>query len=215
MLHKETVDTSTLELLKRLMADERLKDFVLVGGTALSLQMGHRISVDLDLFVNQDFEAEELREYMEQTYHLETDYLAFATVKGEIHGVQVDCIAHSYPWVRPFVEEEGIRLASMEDICAMKLNAIAGNGTRIKDFIDVAYLSSLYSLNQMLSFYEEKYQANPLMPLKGIVFFDDINKEAPVKMTNGKPLDWKKIEKRLLAMEKYPNMVFDSLPLRS
>ena len=215
MLHKETVDASTLELLKRLMADERLKDFVLVGGTALSLQMGHRISVDLDLFVNQDFEAEELREYMEQTYHLETDYLAFATVKGEIHGVQVDCIAHSYPWVRPFVEEEGIRLASMEDICAMKLNAIAGNGTRIKDFIDVAYLSSLYSLNQMLSFYEEKYQANPLMPLKGIVFFDDINKEAPVKMTNGKPLDWKKIEKRLLAMEKYPNMVFDSLPLRS
>ena len=215
MLHKETVDASTLELLKRLMADERLKDFVLVGGTALSLQMGHRISVDLDLFVNQDFEAGELREYMEQTYHLETDYLAFATVKGEIHGVQVDCIAHSYPWIRPFAEEEGIRLASMEDICAMKLNAIAGNGTRIKDFIDVAYLSSLYSLNQMLSFYEEKYQANPLMPLKGIVFFDDINKEAPVKMTNGKPLDWKKIEKRLLAMEKYPNMVFDSLPLRS
>ena len=211
MLHKETVDASTLELLKRLMADKRLKDFVLVGGTALSLQMGHRISVDLDLFVNQDFEAEELREYMERNYRLETDYLAFATVKGEINGVQVDCIAHSYPWIRPSVMEEGIRLASLEDICAMKLNAIAGNGTRIKDFIDVAYLSSLYSLNQMLSFYEEKYQANPLMPLKGIVFFDDINKEAPVKMTEGKTLDWKKMEKRLLAMEKYPNKVFDSL----
>ena len=211
MLHKETVDASTLELLKRLMADERLKDFVLVGGTALSLQMGHRISVDLDLFVNQDFEAEELREYMERNYRLEMDYLAFATVKGEINGVQVDCIAHSYPWIRPSVMEEGIRLASLEDICAMKLNAIAGNGTRIKDFIDVAYLSSLYSLNQMLSFYEEKYQANPLMPLKGIVFFDDINKEAPVKMTEGKTLDWKKMEKRLLAMEKYPNKVFDSL----
>ena len=47
MLHKETVDASTLELLKQLMADRRLKDFVLVGGTALSLQMGHRISADL------------------------------------------------------------------------------------------------------------------------------------------------------------------------
>lgn len=211
MLHKETVDTSTLELLKRLMDDERLKDFVLVGGTALSLQMGHRISVDLDLFVNSDFEAGELREYLEKTYHLETDYMAFATVKGEINGVKVDCIAHSYPWIRPYVEEEGIRLASMEDICAMKLNAIAGNGTRIKDFIDVAYLSSLYSLQQMLSFYEEKYHANPLMPLKGIVFFDDINRAAPVKMTDGKALDWKKIEKRLLAMEKSPNKVFTPL----
>ena len=136
MLHKETVDASTLELLKQLMADKRLEGFVLVGGTALSLQMGHRVSVDLDLFVNRDFEAEELREYLERTYHLQTDYLAFATVKGEIDGVQVDCIAHSYPWIGPFVEEDGIRLASMEDICAMKLNAIAGNGTRIKDFID-------------------------------------------------------------------------------
>lgn len=211
MLYKETVDASTLELLKRLMADARLKDFVLVGGTALSLQMGHRISVDLDLFVNNDFEAEELRAHLERTYHLETDYIAFATVKGEINGVQIDCIAHSYPWIRPFVEEDGIRLASMEDICAMKLNAIAGNGTRIKDFIDVAYLSASYSLNQMLSFYEEKYHANPLMPLKGIVFFDDINKAAPVKMTDGKALDWKKIEKRLLAMEKSPNKVFESL----
>jgi len=45
MLHKETVGNATLELLKKLMADERLKDFVLVGGTALSLQMGHRISI--------------------------------------------------------------------------------------------------------------------------------------------------------------------------
>ena len=211
MLHKETVDASTLELLKQLMADKRLEDFILVGGTALSLQMGHRISVDVDLFINRDFESEELREYLERTYHIETDYLAFATVKGEIEGVQVDCIAHSYPWIRPFVEEEGIRLSSIEDICAMKLNAIAGNGTRIKDFVDVAYLSSLFSLRQMLSFYEEKYHANPLMPLKGIVFFDDVNKAAPVKMTDGKPLDWKKIEKRLLAMEKYPNKVFESL----
>lgn len=212
MLHKETVSASTLELLKKLMADKKLKDFVLVGGTALSLQMGHRISVDLDLFVNQEFEAEEIRDYMERTYHLETDYMAFATVKGEINGVQVDCIAHSYPWIRPFVEKEDIRLASMEDICAMKLNAIAGNGTRIKDFIDVAFLSSMYSLNQMLSFYEEKYHANPLMPLKGIVFFDDINMEAPIKMADGKTLNWKKIEKRLLDMEKYPNKIFPSTP---
>lgn len=200
-----------MELLKRLMTDKRLEDFVLVGGTALSLQIGHRISVDLDLFVNRDFEAEEMREYLERTYHLETDYMALATVKGEINGIQLDCIAHSYPWIRPFVEKEGVRLASIEDICAMKLNAIAGNGTRIKDFVDVAYLSSMFSLRQMLSFYEEKYHANPLMPLKGIVFFDDINKAAPVKMTDGKPLDWKKIEKRLLAMEKSPNKVFESL----
>lgn len=211
MLHKETIDAATLELLKRLMGDERLQGFVLVGGTSLALQIGHRISVDLDLFTEKQFEADELREYLEQNYHLQTDYLAFATVKGEIEGVQVDCIAHAYPWLKPFVLEEGVRLASLEDICAMKLNAIAGNGTRIKDFVDVAYLSSIFSLEQMLKFYEEKYHANPLMPLKGIVYFADINKNAPVKMANGKPLDWKSIEKRLLAMEKFPQNVFPQL----
>ena len=211
MLHKETIDAATLELLKRLMSDEHLQGFVLVGGTSLALQMGHRISVDLDLFTKNEFEADELREYLERNYHLQTDYLAFATVKGEIDGVQVDCIAHAYPWLKPFVLEEGIRLASLEDICAMKLNAIAGNGTRIKDFVDVAYLSSSFSLQQMLDFYEEKYHANPLMPLKGIVYFADINKTAPVKMANWKPLDWKSIEKRLLAMEKFPQKVFPKL----
>lgn len=211
MLHKETIDAATLELLKRLMGDERLQGFVLVGGTSLALQIGHRISVDLDLFIEKEFEADELREYLERYYHLQTDYLAFATVKGEIEGVQVDCIAHAYSWLKPFVLEEGVRLASLEDICAMKLNAIAGNGTRIKDFVDVAYLSSMFSLEQMLKFYEEKYHANPLMPLKGIVYFADINKNAPVKMANGKPLDWKSIEKRLLAMEKFPQRVFPQL----
>lgn len=211
MLHKETIDAATLELLKRLMGDERLQGFVLVGGTSLALQIGHRISVDLDLFTEKEFEADELREYLERYYHLQTDYLAFATVKGEIEGVQVDCIAHAYSWLKPFVLEEGVRLASLEDICAMKLNAIAGNGTRIKDFVDVAYLSSMFSLEQMLKFYEEKYHANPLMPLKGIVYFADINKNAPVKMANGKPLDWKSIEKRLLAMEKFPQRVFPRL----
>ena len=211
MLHKETIDAATLELLKRLMGDERLQGFALVGGTSLALQMGHRISVDLDLFTEKEFEADELREYLERYYHLQTDYLAFATVKGEVEGVQVDCIAHAYPWLKPFAVEEGVRLASLEDICAMKLNAIAGNGTRIKDFVDVAHLSSRFSLEQMLKFYEEKYHANPLMPLKGIVYFADINKNAPVKMANGKPLDWKSIEKRLLAMEKFPQKVFPQL----
>ena len=208
MLHKETIDAATLELLKKLMNDEHLQDFVLVGGTSLALQIGHRISVDLDLFIDKDFEATELRDFLEKKYHMQTDYMAFATVKGEIEGVQVDCIAHSYPWLKPYVLEEGIRLASLDDICAMKLNAIAGNGTRMKDFVDVAYLSSTYSLEQMLKFYEEKYHANPLMPLKGIVYFADINKATPIKMVDGKPLDWNKIEKRLLEMEKFPQKVF-------
>ena len=93
----------------------------------------------------------------------------------------------------------------------MKLNAIAGNGTRIKDFIDVAWLSAHYTLNQMLDFYERRYNANVLMPLKAIIFFDEINFAEPVYLTNGKKVNWKMYEKRLLEMEKYPGKLFPAL----
>lgn len=211
MLQTQTLAPTTLQLLKRLMQDNELRSFRLVGGTALALQLGHRISVDLDLFCNQPFDEQLLREYMEREYGLQTDYMSRYTLKGEIDGVQIDCIAHEYPWIEEPKEEDGIRLAGLPDICAMKLNAIAGNGTRIKDFIDVAWLSSHYSLNQMLAFYEQKYNANVLMPLKAIIFFDEINFNEPVHLTDGKRINWKMYEKRLIAMEKQPDRLFPPL----
>ena len=211
MLHHETIAPATRELLNKLMSDDRLQDFVLVGGTSLALQLGHRLSVDLDLFTDTDFNEDTLRSYLEQYYQFQADFIERSTVKGEINGVQIDCIAHCYPWLKPCRQDNGWRLAQLEDIAAMKLNAIAGNGTRIKDFIDVAYLSSVFSLEQMLGFYEQKYHSNTLMPLKGLIFFDDINKDEPVHMADGKPLQWKRIEKRLLSMDKYPQRVFETL----
>ena len=142
MLQEQTVKASTLELLKRLMADSTLKDFYLVGGTALALQIGHRISVDLDLFSTSAFDNFQMREYLESEYGFRTDYMAANTLKGSISDVKIDCIMHKY---KTFADS-GIRLAGLKDICAMKLNSIAGNGTRIKDFIDLAYLSEHYSL---------------------------------------------------------------------
>ena len=137
MLQKQTLAPATFQLLTQLMRDKELDAFRLVGGTSLALQMGHRISVDLDLFSAEPFDEQRLREYLERNYRLQTDYMSPCTLIGEIDGVQIDCMAHQYPWLQvPYVEDD-IRLADLEDICAMKLNAIAGNGTRIKDFIDV------------------------------------------------------------------------------
>lgn len=211
MLQTQTITPATLQLLTRLMQDPELYSFRLVGGTALALQLGHRISVDLDLFTDTAFDEQQLREYLERNYGLQTDYVSRSTLKGEINNVKIDCIAHQYPWLQEPETEGYIRLASLPDICAMKLNAIAGNGTRIKDFIDVAWLSSHYTLNQMLGFYEQKYNANVLMPLKAIIYFDEIDSEEPVHLTNGKKLNWKIYERRLLEMEKYPDKLFPSL----
>ncbi len=211
MLQTSTVAPGTLELLKKVMADPFLKDFRLVGGTSLALQLGHRISVDLDLFSVKDFDETVLRDYMVDNYGFVPTYIAPKTIKGTISGVKFDCIAHSYPWLRDSVDEDGIRLASMVDLCAMKLNAILGNGTRIKDYIDLAYLSQHFSLSQMFNFFKLKYNVNPVILYKAIVFFDDINKEEPIKLLKKKRFNWDSFAKRLLSMVKYPDRIFKSI----
>lgn len=211
MLYKETVDKSTLELLKKLMTDDSLKEFILVGGTALALQLGHRISIDIDLFSFSPFDSVQLNEYLINNYNLEPDFIGQNTLKGEINGVQLDCITHNYPWVQIPNCFEDIRLAGFHDIAAMKLNAIAGNGTRLKDFIDIAILAEHISLNQMLLAYQQKYNSNPVMPLKGLLYHDDINFNEPVKMARNKIFAWKIIEKRLQLMQKFPDKIFENV----
>ncbi len=212
MLFKNTIQSSTLGLLEKLSKDEILKDFVLVGGTALALQIGHRISVDLDFFSSQPFDQEKLADHLRSEYHFELDYISKNTVKGEINEVQIDCIAHQYPWISSFVIEGNLRLAGLPDIAAMKLNAISGNGTRLKDFIDVAFLSTKMTLNEMLGYYQMKYSSNPIIPLKAITYFDEIDYNDPIKMVNGLQFKWKNIEKRLFNMQKEPNCIFQTKP---
>ncbi|HEY5589625.1 MAG TPA: nucleotidyl transferase AbiEii/AbiGii toxin family protein [Paludibacter sp.] len=208
MLHTETVTTKTLELLTQLMSDSTFDQFLLVGGTSLSLQLGHRISVDLDLFSNKTFNENVLVDTLRTNYHFELDFLDKETVKGEIGGVKIDCIAHKYLWLNEPTVESGIRLASFYDLAAMKLNAIVGNGTRMKDFIDIAYLSNKISFNEMLNAYESKYRSNPVMVLKAISYFDDINYDEPIQILDKKDFEWKKIIKHLLLMVKSPDKIF-------
>jgi hypothetical protein len=95
----------------------------------------------------------------------------------------------------------------------MKLNAIVGNGTRIKDYIDIAFMSTKMTLNQMLTAYQIKYTSNGVMVLKAIAYFDDINFEEPITMLDSTKFDWKKIRKHLLLMIKFPDKIFDKMAL--
>jgi hypothetical protein len=211
MLRKETVSKSTLELLKTLMNDELLTDFFLVGGTALALQIGHRLSIDLDLFTKVSFDDNQMLFDLENKYRFQLDFQSKNTLKGEIDGVKVDLITHNYPLVKPLLDFDGVRMASAEDIAAMKLNAISGNGTRLKDFIDVAYLSSSLSLSQMVDAYEEKYTSrNPAMVIKALDFHQDINFNEPIEMLEGK-YKWKDIEQRLGQMTLHPTKLFNQI----
>ncbi len=208
MLQTQTVEPRTLELLRKLQNEPLMSSFNLVGGTALALRLGHRKSIDLDFFTKEEFDIVELREMLVEKYAMKVAFERGQTLKGFIDGIMIDCIRFNYPHIETPDNIDGVRLESIPDIIAMKLDAISHNGTRIKDFIDIATLSTLYSLNEMLQFYLAKYpNANVLMPVKSLIYFDDINFEEAVVMTN-EAFDWEKIARRLLEMIEYPNKIF-------
>jgi hypothetical protein len=208
MLHKETVGSDTLELLTKLMHDPLLSDFFLVGGTALSLQIGHRRSIDLDLFTIKDFDENALLGEVEEKYNFYTDFQSRNTLKGQIDGVKVDFISHKYPLNNPLLVIENVRMAGIQDIAAMKLNAIAGNGTRLKDFIDIAYMSSFITPVQMVDAYQDKYSArNPVMVIKSMVYHNDVDFNEPIDMMDNNFL-WSVIDRRLHDMLDTPEQLF-------
>ncbi|KKB45355.1 nucleotidyl transferase AbiEii/AbiGii toxin family protein [Parabacteroides goldsteinii] len=213
MLHTETVARSTLELLKMLESESVMSNFNLAGGTSLALYLGHRISVDLVLFTPESFDAGKLEIFLRDKYGFCTDFMEKNTLKGTIDGVKIDCITHSYSYLEKPYTESDIRLYSMEDIVAMKLSAVADNGSRLKDFIDIAFLSTRFPFNLMLRLYERKFPgSNLIRPFKAITYFEDIDFEEDIVMLNGK-YDWKLIERRLIDMTQIQNKVFESFPL--
>jgi hypothetical protein len=198
MLHKETIDRSTLELLKKLQNKEYLDEFFLVGGTALALLYGHRKSIDIDLFSNFNFDAGKLLENLSTDFQFQLFFSAENTIKGSINGIQIDLIAHRYPMIGTPVITEGISILAVEDIAAMKLNAISTSGQRVKDFIDIYYLLDKFSLAELISFYKNKYsQYNEVNVLKSITWFNDVVLDEWPVILKDKNLKWDEVKNRI------------------
>ena len=211
MLYKETIEPKTLELLIDLQKEPLLSTFNLVGGTALALQLGHRKSIDLDFFTSESFDLEEVKMMLIKKYDFKVSYSRSQTLKGFINGVKVDFIKFDYPHLHNCDIIDEVRIESIPDIIAMKLLSITDNGSRIKDFIDIAYLSSWFSLEEMLQFFIRKItNSNIIMPIKALTYFDDIDFNESIVMLNNN-FDWDKIANRLINMTKEPNKIFKKL----
>lgn len=197
------------ELMQRLMKDEMLKDFVLVGGTALSLKIGHRLSVDIDLFRPDGFNAKELRSYLENKYDARETQDFPNSVMTFIDDIKVDLISHQYPYLKPVETLDGVRLASIEDIGAMKLLAIAQSGRHIKDFVDIYHLLEHNPLVVYLEGYARKYDANPTVARNGINYFDNVSSKQIMEYFPGKEENWKMTMERLRQAKIDIRILFD------
>jgi hypothetical protein len=164
--HWNTVDPALRSILAEVMADPLFDPFRLVGGTALSLQLGHRKSVDIDLFTDApygsiDFDA--IDKYFRQHHSYVSDPTAGPVAFGRSYfvgrdpqqAVKVD-IYYTDPFIREPILEDKIRAASTEEITAMKIDVI-GRGGRKKDFWDIHELLDHYSVDEMLALHGERY----------------------------------------------------------
>ena len=216
MLQTGTVAGSTLELLKRLQSEALLSTTRLVGGTSLSLQIGHRVSDDLDLFSVDPLDGLQIQQLLIEKYAFRPSVVTPNALLGFVQGVKIDVIYHPFPWLEDPVFESGCKLASIADIAAMKMHAIINSGKRPKDFVDIAFLSVSYSYNDLKRLLLMRYPSyDPIMADKAIIYFDDIDEALipEIKML-GYRFDFSLIRKRILRMTEYPDKVYSTAPLR-
>lgn len=212
MLYKETVCQEMWELLQRLMKDEKLKDHILVGGTALALRLGHRLSVDIDLFTTKKFNSQMMLQYLHNTYGTDQEESQFYpnTVLTFIDNIKVDIVTHDYPLLNTVETIEGVRMISNEDIGAMKLHAIHQSGNRYKDFVDMYFMLEQEPLKFYLQAYQRKYDKDPYWASRGLNTYDKITTFDGVDMLKGKEQKWNNIQKRLELAVKNPLYKFKS-----
>ncbi len=165
-LHYNTVNPYLLNVLMQLMSAKEFASFRLVGGTSLSLQRGHRISIDIDLFTDAEYgsiDFDELDRSLRQNYKYVDTAQTGEPGMGRSYFVgrnKEDCVKldifYTDPFIFPALEMNGIRLATIEEIIAMKLEVIIRGG-RKKDFWDLHELTGDLTLKQMLELHEKRH----------------------------------------------------------
>jgi hypothetical protein len=197
MLHTETVEPRTLSLLKKLMELPSLRQFSLVGGTALALRYGHRSSEDLDLFFHEKFDhskiEKELISEFGTGFYYESGHKQFG-IFCYLEKVKVDIVY--FPHLQIGITEitDNIRMYSSADIGAMKIQAILGRAKK-KDFWDLYELLQHYPLQQLIDWHKQKYPSQMLaisIP-NAITYFVEANdSETPVSYKNQ---TWESVKK--------------------
>ena len=184
----KTLLPDTFRAIQLISGVAEIKQAYLAGGTALALQIGHRISVDLDFFTKAEFNETTLAAKLATLPEFIQDGTAQWTVWGKIGQTKFSMFYYKYPLLEKTISFEGLQLASLVDIAAMKIHAIEDRGTR-RDFVDVYFLSKNYTLEEMLGFYQKKYSVledHLYSILRSLDYFEDAEqeKQMPRMLTN-------------------------------
>ena len=196
MLQTQTVAPDLLELLKIIMNEKLFENYFLVGGTALALQIGHRNSVDIDLFGNNEINTAQFVDKLERLGKVIVTQSTRNILITKIDGIKVDFVNYKYSLISDTINLDEIRMLSKKDIAAMKIAAISGRGSK-KDFIDLYFLLHDFSLREILDFYNRKYHdGSEFLALKSLMYYDDADIQPQPQMF--KDFDWNECKRYIL-----------------
>ncbi len=167
----------------------------LAGGTACALQLGHRVSLDLDFFTEKEFPTEIVLKQLGKLPGFKLDETSKWTILGSFPKVKFSYFYYPYPLIDKTSKFCGINIASLADITAMKIDAICSRGTK-RDFIDLYFLiKKKFSLEQVLKFYDKKYYRltnNIYHITRSLNYFMDAESQDSPKMLT--PISWQEVK---------------------
>ncbi len=193
-VHEEAITAGCRQALDYLGRQRFLQDFYLAGGTALALQIGHRISTDLDWFSPTRCllapEREQIRLLLDRSGDFEIASEQDGALFTQLFGTDVSFVHQPHPLLEPTVEYGGVELASPTDIGLMKLAAINSRGTR-RDFVDIYCLRETVSLDRLLELAPTKYFDRPsflAIAIRALAYFEDAEQQPMPRLL--KPVRW-------------------------
>ncbi len=196
-MFNQSINNKTKLVLEKIAQSGLSDSFYLGGGTALAIQLGHRESIDLDWFSQNDFSNAAAKEKLSSLGRLEIVGEEDGTINATLDEVKVSFLRYKYSLLYPLVDFEGVKLADERDIAAMKIDAASSRGSK-KDFIDIYFLLKKYTLENLIGFFEQKYKDinyNKLHILKSLTYFEDAENEPLPKMIQ--EADWDEVKQNI------------------
>lgn len=191
----EILPEDTKQTFSLLSNSSLIKSFYLAGGTALALQIGHRISQDLDFFTSENFDESVLIQKIPDIGDFQLEKKSDQTIIGILNNTKISFIGYKYPFLAPFKNILNMNVADIIDIACMKIDTISSRGAK-RDFIDVFFVvKEIIPLREILKLFEKKYASinyNMMHIKKSLVFFDDAESDSMPQML--KPINWKEVK---------------------
>lgn len=198
MMHEDILNKDQRKLIKSIK--NLPKKSYMAGGTALALQLGHRTSLDFDFYTSEHFETEKVLADIQEIFSkVKVERIVKDTIILEINGVSFSLFYYPYDLIQPLVNFKNVKLASIEDISAMKMVAVSMRGKR-RDFIDTYYILKKFGLDEIIKLTLKKYPSyQPMVILKGLIYFRDAEDEDISRKIEifDKDYSWEKVKSKI------------------